>query len=195
VDIAQVTELDQAAWANLTSPSVPLICPLTLDLPDWLSFPAKAVFDACRQVDELQGVVSRWGVSTGKGTYWLPIVLTARGPLYAEAIGPSEPGTALPASQAAANGYIQPIHLLDSQRQPLYALGYQLLRTLEAPPAVYFIQFGWRDSEVWFDRLIPFPPIPAIASLGTQTPDLLTCHWRCLTNQPIRELTVSLART
>lgn len=43
---------------------------------------------------------------------------------------------------------------------------------------------------ICFDRLWPFPIAPAIASVGVQQPDLFACHWRCVTGQPIREITI-----
>jgi len=155
-----------------------LVCPLTLELPDGLDFPARTLFERCRSVEALRQMVASWGEQTGEGTAWLPIVWTAKGPLYGEAIAPH------------GAGYTQPLHLSDALRQPLYALGNRLLRSLEALPAVYLLQFGYAEQGIWFDRLIPFPAEPAIASVGVQSPDLFQCHWRCLTNQPILELLI-----
>jgi hypothetical protein len=109
---------------------------------------------------------------------WLPVMWTAKGPLYGEAIHrtPNAP---------------YPHHLNDAQRQPLYALAYQLLSHYQAMPAVYLV--GFRvvgEEEIQFDRVLPFPNGAAIASLGRQTPDLLTCHWLCLSGQPLRDVTV-----
>jgi hypothetical protein len=86
--------------------------------------------------------------------------------------------------------YAQPLHLPDRYRQPLYQLGQRLLGLVSASPAVYLLQFGFQGEEIVFDRLFPFPAAPAIASLGIQTPDLFECHWRCLTQQPIRDLRI-----
>lgn len=116
---------------------------------------------------------------TEQGDLWLPLVLTARGVLYAEAIAKT------------TNGYQQPYHLNDRQRQPLYYLGFKLLEYLNATPAVYLMQFSFKESELLFDRLIPFPDQPAIASVGVQEPDLFECHLLCTTNQPIYDLVIA----
>jgi hypothetical protein len=174
----------------------PILCPLTFNLPKALVFPGLEIFSQCQNIEAVRQQVVSWEIATGDGTYWLPIVLTAKGPLYAEAIAqsdlaPSELAeSAVKAPSIQKSPYIQPFHLADVQRQPLYSLALRLLKTLNAPPAVYLMQFGMDDRHYWFDRLIPFPDQPAIASLNTQTPDLFTCHWRCLTGQPIRELMI-----
>jgi hypothetical protein len=67
-------------------------------------------------------------------------------------------------------------------------LAYRLLRSLFATPAVYLMQFGLQEGSIYFDRLLPFPGEPAIASLGVQIPDLYTCHWHCLLGKPILDL-------
>ena len=157
-----------------------VVCPLTWDLPDWFDFPGRATFAACRAIAPLRQQVTDWGYATGDGTQWLPIVATAKGALFGEVIAPAEDGS-----------YHQPVHLDDAQRQPLYALGQRLLRSLHATPSVYLLQFGWQGDTLCFDRLIPFPDAPAIASLTVQQPHLFDCHWCCLTNQPVRELIVS----
>ena len=161
-------------------------CPLTLDLPHTLQFPARNIFDACSPVTSLRQQVQQLGYETvggGKrlGDLYLPVVLTAKGPLYGEVISEGE----------ATGVYQQPLDLPDNQRQPLYHLAYQLLQSLLAPPAVYLLQFGYNEQNLVFDRLWPFPGVPAIASIGVQEPDLFTCHWHCLTAQPIFDLTIS----
>ncbi|NEO28665.1 MAG: fructosamine kinase family protein [Kamptonema sp. SIO4C4] len=100
------------------------------------------------------------------------------GPLYGEVI------------QQTGDTYQQPFHLPDEQRQPLYHLGYELLNHLNASPAVYSLQFNITGQEIIFDRIFPFPHPSSIASLGIQSPDLLTCHWLCLTQQPILDLII-----
>jgi hypothetical protein len=155
-----------------------LICPLTLELPASLVFPLKSVYQACRDWESLQAQVRAWHYETGVGDRWLPIVLTAKGPLYAEVIG------------RHTTGFVQPIHLTDRQRQPLYAFGHRLLRYLSASPAVYLVQFGFQEQSFCFDRLWPFPTEPAIASINVQSPHLFMCHWRCLMGQPIYDLVI-----
>lgn len=162
-----------------------LLCPLTLELPRELHFPAQEIYQLCREVDSLrQWVNQQFHAAIGDGPFWLPIVLTTRGPLYAEAIAPSPPHLISPPS------YHQPLHLSDAWRQKLYRLAAQLLRSLSAPPATYLMQFGTQAGEICFDRLYPFPATPAIGSVGVQTPDLFTCHWHCLTGKPILDVLI-----
>jgi hypothetical protein len=197
-EIASVQIIDTAALTEKIAsgdlvPSNYLLCPFALHLPEDLIFPGQTIFQNCRAVADLRQAVEGWGYSTGLGDYWLPIVLTAKGPLYAEVIGKET-------AQSEATGvsatkpelaYVQPIHFTDAQRQSLYELGYRLLQSLQAPPSVYLMQFGFKGQELWFDRLFPFPSAPAIASLNVQQPDLFTCHWRCLTHQSLRELSIA----
>ena len=154
-------------------------CPLTLNLPDRFNFPGKTVYQACGDVRGLRKLVETWGYNTGTGEAWLPIVLTAKGPLYAEVIG-----------RTSELSYFQPLHLSDLWRQQLYQLGYRLLRQLDAFPAVYLMQFGCGNLDLYFDRLLPFPAMPALASIGVQVPDLFTCYWYCLTGRAILDLTI-----
>lgn len=168
------------------------LCPLTLHLPDSFRFPEQSLFQACRDVTGLrQRVAQHLGYATGDGSFWLPILLTAKGPLYCEVIGlnppPIEPETWNPSE---ATRYCQPIHLSDRWRQPLYRLGHDLLQGLSATPATYLLQFGFTQTEIVFDRLWPFPAAPALASLKIQQPNLFVGHWRCLTRQPILDVTI-----
>lgn len=166
---------------NFVPPANAFLLPLTLDLPENLDFPGRSLFQQCRDVEGLRSQVTRkFGLTTGTGDYWLPIVLTAKGPLYAEAI----------AFETGTQTYRQPLHLSDRQRQPLYRFGFQLLQQLAASPAVYLLKFGFWGETLCFDRLLPFPAEMAIASLSVQTPDLFTCHWRCLRGQPIIDLRI-----
>lgn len=184
-DIEVVSAADLSADDRMAGDRI--LCPLTLDLPETLLFPARALYATCHDVFGLRKQLEAWHYVTGAGAFWLPIALTAKGALYSEVIGIKN---AAPAFTASAPFYTQPVHLSDRQRQPLYALGQRLLRSLNAPPAVYLIQFGWQDGAVCFDRLFPFPAAPAIASLNVQTPDLFACHWSCLTGKPLLDLTI-----
>jgi hypothetical protein len=162
-------------------PTNAILYPLTLDVPDELEFSGRSLFQQCQDLEGLRLLVNhQFGIATGEGSCWLPIVLTARGPLYAEAI----------AFVANSKSYQQPLHLSDRQRQPLYQFGFQLLQFLKAIPAVYLLQFSFQGETLCFDRLFPFPAEMAIASLSVQTPDLFTCHWRCLRGQPITDLRI-----
>ncbi len=146
----------------------------------------------CKDLGYLRAwVKEHLGMESRDGDRWLPIVLTARGALYGEVIAQTE-------SMDSHHKYQQPYHLPDKLRQPLYRLAFQLLHYLQqhhhAGVGVYLMQFamlaGDGDQRIYFDRLIPFPAEPAIASVGVQEPNLFECHWLCLTGQPIRDLTV-----
>lgn len=186
VRLVLTTELDLLKKNTSSNWSTGLVCSLTFNLPDWLPIPNQAIYSACADVHNLRQTVGQWNYAVGEGTHWLPIVWTAKGPLYGEAIVQLNDR-----NQVDEPIYQQPLHLVDAQRQPLYRLGQRLLTTLEALPGVYLMQFGATEDTVWFDRLIPFPDLPAIASLGVQTPDLFVCHWRSLTNRPMQDLVVS----
>lgn len=172
-----------------------IICPLTLNLPPNLTFEAQRVYQDCRDISSLrQRVEQQLECCVGKGCFWLPVVLTAKVPLYGEVIalaGVRSPEQ-LPEDLFGSDlSYYQPFHLSDLQRQQLYQLGKNLLQLLAAPPATYLLQFGLEGSKICFDRLYPFPATPAIASLGVQQPDLFACHWLCLISQPVFDLTIS----
>jgi hypothetical protein len=162
-------------------------CPLTIQLPESFDFPARGIYAACKDINGRRRWVERnlgFKTSVGDswlGHLWLPIVFTAKGTLYGEVIGEG----------AMPNSYEQPIDLSNRHRQSLYRLAYSLLDSLSAPSAVYLLQFSIHINEIVFDRLWPFPAAPALASLTSQQPDLFSCHWRCLTKQPIKDLTIA----
>ena len=196
VEVQTITALQLLVSAGKVHLEDWLLCPLTLNLPaDW-PFPGQGIYITCREVGNLrQQVNAQWQVPTGNGTYWLPIVHTAKGTLYGEAIACTEASWPLAATPTWLGlNYHQPYHLEDAQRQPLYALGQKLMQQLAAPPAVYLMQFGLTTAGISFDRLFPFPAIPAIASLGVQVPDLFTCHWACLHHQPILDIVIKPPR-
>jgi hypothetical protein len=153
-----------------------IYCPMTLNVPSTFQFWGQSIGQTCQDIDRLRDVAATTtGVKVGDGgNLWLPIIWTAKGPIYGEVIGEIERGN-----------YQQPIHLDDIDRQPLYQFGYQLLTQLTAPPATYLVQFSKAEMGIIFDRLFPFPAIPALASVGVQQPDLFDCHWRCITGQSI----------
>jgi hypothetical protein len=200
VKVLAVQDLTPKAMEYLQSPEV-LLCPLTHKIPSQLHFSGKALWQRCGDWERLSPQITAWGYTIGQGQYWLPIVLTTKGPLYAEVIGAEEIGTEamgrIPGNDPPppASHYIQPVHLSDAERQPLYAFGFRLLRFLSATPGTYFLQFGRQAQDqnqaLCFERLWPFPIQAAIASLGVQTPDLFTCHGRCLIGLPILDLQIS----
>ena len=163
-----------------------IYCPLTIQLPDYIDFPGKKIFSACkdivgrrRWVDRNLGFKTSFGDSW-LGHLWLPVILTKQEIIYAEIIGEG----------AMPNSYEQPISIPKRQRKSLHELAEGLLESLSASPSVYLIQFSLHNGEIVFDRLWPFPAAPALVTTRTQQPDLFTCHWSCLTNRPISSLTV-----
>jgi hypothetical protein len=195
---ATVNAIQQAGGEALacdpTHPDLPnlvrtadFVLPTTLELPESLDFPVGAslcgskyrqLFTACQDLHPIrQWVQQQTGHQSGNASFWLPLILTAKGILYGEAIAAQADGT-----------YLQPLNLTDKQRQPLYQLGFQLLQQLQATPAVYLMGATYQGTELFFDRLLPFPDIPALAAV--QQPDLLTCHWLCHSRQPILDITI-----
>lgn len=193
VAIAQsnpLTEVNIGSVSELNSGTIALdgaiVCPLTLDVPENLMFPGRDVYRFCANILAVrEQVQEHLQVPVGDGNFWLPVVLTAKGPLYAEAIAGEVH------KQSGELNYFLPVHLSDFWRQQLYELAYRLLGALNAPPATYLMQFGFVGQRICFDRLWPFPAAPAIASVGLQVPDLFVCHWYCLTGVPIYDLQIS----
>lgn len=161
-------------------------CPLTIQLPDYFDFPQKNIYSACKDINTRRRWVEKnlgFQTSVGDswlGHLWLPIVLTDR-PIFAEIIGEG----------SMPNSYEQPVTIPHRQLKSLHGLADKLLDSLDAPPATYLLQFSIYNGEIVFDRLWPFPAAPALITLKTQQPDLFTCHWHCLTNQPILDVSIS----
>jgi hypothetical protein len=183
------------AVSQLDIPASATVLPLTFNLPPTLNFAGAQLWQQCQDLAYWQQQVTQLGAkaatdfgnaSSGeRTTYWLPIVLTAKGPLYGEVIG-----QALGTDQLDSLNYFQPVHLTDQWRQPLYRFAYRLLQATAAIPSVYLLQFGWQEQDLYFDRLWPFPNRAALASLGVQTPDLFTCYWRCVAGLPVTDLKI-----
>lgn len=180
--------LHQTTWYN-PEDSEWICCPLTIELPPQFDFPRAQLFQTCRNIKKVrQWVEQNLNLKTGNqirkvwhGNYWLPIVFTAKGPLYGEVIGETQ----------IPNLYHQPIPFPDHKRQPLYRLGYQLLDSLSVQAGVYLLQFGFQEETLIFDRVWPFPAAPALASVSVQKPNLYSCYWQCLIQKPIRDLVIS----
>jgi hypothetical protein len=168
------------------SDSDTIYCPLTIQLPEYFDFPQKRIYSACKDVNSRRRwVEKKLGFKTSVGDswlghLWLPIIVTDR-LIFAEVIGEG----------SMPNSYEHPIIIPHRQLKSLHSLAHQLLDSLDAPPATYLLQFGLYKGEIIFDRLWPFPAAPALITLKTQQPDLFTCHWRCLTQQPIANIVVS----
>lgn len=159
------------------------VLPLSLNVPPTLLDPALGeVLTKCRDRAQFRTwVEDTLDVATGDGFWWLPIALTAKGPLYGEAI----------AFDGQRNGFAQPWHLSDAERQPAYRTGLQLLQALDAPPSVYLLQFSLDGrGRMVVDRLYPFPARPALASHGVQKPDLFACYWTCTLGARLRDLVI-----
>lgn len=152
-----------------------IYCPMTLAIPPTFEFWGQSIGRSCQDIDRLRNLAATTtGVKVGEGgNLWLPIIWTAQDPIYRDVIGKSE------------GNYQQPVDLSDRDRQAIYEFGCQLLAQLTAPPATYLVQFSQSERGIIFDRLFPFPAIPALATIGGQQPDLFDCHWRCITGQSI----------
>jgi hypothetical protein len=173
--VAFVTVADLPAVASAKA----IYCPMTLAVPPAFEFWGRSIGQTCQQIDRLRDLVATtigFKVSD-EGNLWLPIIWTAGDPIYGEVIGISE-----------GDNYRQPIHLDEIDYRSIYQLGEGLLTQLNAPPATYLVQFSQTDSGIIFDRLFPFPAIPALASVGVRQPDLFDCHWRCITHQSIDQI-------
>ncbi len=161
-----------------------IYCPLTIQLPQWLTFPAQNVYQACQDIQaRRQWVFQQLQVQISPdlqwiGDCWLPIIWTAQGPLYGEVIKEG----------IMPNAYQQPLELPLSVLQALQTMARELLENLAAPPSVYLLQFSLMQKDIIFDRLWPFPAAPAIASLGQASPDLFACHWYCLNHRRLEEI-------
>lgn len=175
VEFVTVTELPAVASAKA------IYCPMTLAVPPAFQFWGQSIGQTCQQIDRLRDLAATTiGVKVGDGgNLWLPIVWTAGEPIYGEVIGKSD-----------GDDYQQPIHLGEIDCRSIYQFGNLLLTDLSAPPATYLVQFSQTDPGIIFDRLFPFPAIPALASVGSQHPDLFECHWRCITHQSIDSITI-----
>jgi hypothetical protein len=174
-------ELDRSQLSNTRT----IYCPLTIQLPEWFKHPAKDIYKACRDIEDMRQWVERHlgyqTIGQGAGDLWLPVMLTAKEPIYGEVIGEG----------FMPNSYAQPIELIDEIRNSACMLSHQLLKSLSAPPSVYLLQFRTAGKDVLFDRLWPFPAAPAIASIGKQQPDLFACYWQCLRGKQLPGLEIA----
>lgn len=166
-----------------------IYCPLTIQLPDYFDFPQKKIYAACKDINARRRWVEKnlgFKTSVGDswlGHLWLPIIITnnPRDIVFAEIIGEG----------SMPNSYEQPIIIPHRLLKSLHGLAGKLLDSLDAPSATYLLQFSIYNGEIVFDRLWPFPAAPALITLKTQQPDLFTCHWHCLTNQQILDVSIS----
>ncbi|MDJ0597853.1 MAG: hypothetical protein QNJ37_03285 [Crocosphaera sp.] len=184
--MAAATLWSQKAQASKADQDI-IYCPLTIEVPTWLSFPGQTIYQDCKNVkgrrqwvDKMLGYKTSIGDSW-LGDLWLPIAVTPTELIYGEIIGEG----------AFPNSYEQPISLNKSLRRSLHDLAQGLLESLDAPTSLYLLQFSLKGQNIVFDRLWPFPAAPAIASLSYPHPNLFSCYWHCLTHQPLPSLTGS----
>jgi hypothetical protein len=188
IDVVAAAALWSKNDVSKVNSSDSIYCPLTIQLPHWLDFPAKSVYQSCRDITARRLWVEQklgYKVSVGDswlGNLWFPVVFTPKKTLFGQVIGEG----------IMPNVYEQPIPLGDNARKSLQELAKQLLASISATPSVYLLQFRLLEEEIVFDRLWPFPAAPALTSLTVQQPDLYTCYWKCLTQQGISELVVKL---
>lgn len=161
-----------------------IYCPLTIQIPEIVDFPARECFRACQNVKDRRAWVQNqrgFKVSTeepGLGDRWLPIVFDGSSVQFGEVIGEGE----------QPNAYQQPVAIAQSQLRALQALAVPLLKEIAAPPSVYLLQFLSEGSDVLFDRLWPFPAAPAIASLNRAPADLFGLYWQCIKQQQLLQV-------
>ena len=181
LDMTSVGSLWSKTGKKVDRTNQPLYCPLTIQLPEYFDFPAKRIYQACREISgRRRWVESNLGFKTSVGDswlghLWLPIILTKDQTLFGNIIGEG----------AIPNYYEQSLDFPSSKRKPLYKLATDLLDSLSAIPSVYLLQFSLYSNEIVFDRLWPFPAAPALASLSGSNIDLYSCHWLCLSGQKI----------
>ncbi len=120
-------------------------CPLTIQLPNWVNFPGKKVYQACRDIEERRTWVAQtlhYKTSQGDSSFgdlWLPITVTSKGLEYGEVIGEG----------MIPNAYSQPISLERESLKSLHRLAAQLLDNLQAPLPFICYSFVWL-IEKWF---------------------------------------------
>ena len=163
-----------------------IYCPLTIQLPQWLNFPGQAVYQACQDIAARRQWVSEHldlplcNDAHWLGDHWLPIIVSAQGiqcaPLIHEGMMPN-----------AYDLLLWDADPYQHHRSNLERLAGALIETLNAPPAVYLLQFSLSQS-ILFDRLWPFPAAPAIATMGDEHLDLFAYHWCCLNNLAVPAL-------
>ncbi|MBC8122335.1 MAG: hypothetical protein H7Y22_10905 [Gemmatimonadaceae bacterium] len=166
------TDIDPVAIFWLTHPPADALATRTR------TYPPVSFFTSCRA---LSPVVLALTLETEAEYLHLPLVLSTRGLLFAEAIG------------VRGAYHWQPEHLQDSQKQVLYAFARTLLyRSAQEPPTpgVYLVRFAVTPGALHFERLIPFPDESALVTRSSQIPDLFTCHWRCSLGLPVIDVLV-----
>ena len=163
-----------------------IYCPLTIQLPQWLNFPGQTVYQACQDIATRRQWVSEHldlplcNDAHWLGDHWLPIVVSDQGIQFAPLIHEGMMPNVYDLLSWESTPY-------QRHRETLEHLAQALIQVLNAPPAVYLLQFSLSQS-ILFDRLWPFPAAPAIATMGYEQLDLFAYHWCCLNNLPTQTL-------
>jgi hypothetical protein len=146
-----------------------LYCPLTLNLPPTFEFWGHSIWQTCRDLDRLRELATELKFQvTDRGNLYLPIIWRDLLPIYTEVIADSDSDKELPS-----------LPIADRDRQSLIEFSDRLLGKIDAPPSVYLVQFSNTKTGIAFDRLFPFPALPALSSVGNQ-PNLFERYWRCI---------------
>jgi hypothetical protein len=154
--------------------------PEHMPLPDevfWLSVPPEGFWNAPQALTTTSFAVPIALQGSQAALLTLPLVVTARGILYGEAIG-----------QRGAMAW-QPEPLSDPQRQVLYKAAREILGS-PVKLGVTLLHFAVSPEALLFKSLSPFPDESALVTLNSQQPDLFTCHWRCVLGLPVMDLQV-----
>ncbi|MBC7880908.1 MAG: hypothetical protein H7Y37_06190 [Anaerolineae bacterium] len=154
--------------------------PEHMPLPDevfWLSVPPEGFSDSPQDLATTSLDLPIALKESQATRLTLPLVVTARGILYGEAIG-----------QRGAIAW-QPEPLSDPQRQLLYKAARKIVGST-VKPGVTLLHFAVSPEALLFKSLSPFPDESALVTLNSQQPDLFTCHWRCVLGLPIIDLQV-----
>ncbi|WP_287129840.1 hypothetical protein [Candidatus Cyanaurora vandensis] len=106
---------------------------------------------------------------------YLPIIWTARGPLYGEAIA------------RCGDFYIQPWDLSDSERQGYYQLARATLGD-QTPAGVYLLTFEPKQGQTVAVGFTAMPTDAALVSVVVQQPDLFLCHCYAAAGLPVVEV-------
>lgn len=163
-----------------------IYCPLTIQLPQWLNFPGQDVYQACQEIAVRRQWVSEHldlpicNDAHWLGDHWLPIIVAADEIQFAPLIHEGMMPNVYDLLSWESTPY-------QGHRTKLEKLAESLIQGLNAPPAVYLLQFSFSQT-ILFDRLWPFPAAPAIATMGHEHLDLFAYHWRCLNNPPLPTL-------
>ncbi len=155
VDVVAVAGLWSDQAQQQTQMGGRIYCPLTIQLPRWLDFRGQSIYQACQDINaRRQWVNENLGLplcndANWLGDHWLPIIVTDDGvqffPLIYEGM--------MPNAYEMVSWDLPPYQPYQGS---LKNLARALVEELNAPPAVYLLQFSIAQG-LLFDRLWPFP--------------------------------------